>query len=179
MGPWQYVLSRACRSPDWPTRSSSSNVPSSNPTRAEQSSLTLHLCRAEKSSLTLHFERILEAGHIACAIRHCQGSALRIVSDGFGASSEAGAEEVVGDRIEGDAILGPGEAVSLVGIDRIRHRDLARVHRGDDLVGFLPGHARIVGALSDQQRALDLIDPGYRRARQQELLAIFGARVGN
>ena len=43
MGPWQYVLSPACRSPDWPTRSSSSNGPSSNPTRAEKSSLTLHL----------------------------------------------------------------------------------------------------------------------------------------
>ena len=50
------------------------------------------------------------------------------------------------------------------GIEHVGDRDVLLCHRLDDLVGFQLLHARVVGALADEQRLLDLVDQRQRRA---------------
>src|SRR3546814_545655 len=102
-----------------------------------------------------------------------------VVADRLGAAAQAGGEEALGHRVEGRVVFRTGEAVAFVGEQHVGHRDALGLHRLDDLVALGLHHARIVGALADQQRLADLVDMGDRRAVQQQLLAFVGARVAD
>ena len=53
------------------------------------------------------------------------------------------------------------------------------LHRLHDLIGLGLLHARVVGALPDQQRLLDRVDVRERRTLGQQLLAFLGARIAD
>ncbi len=83
----------------------------------------------------------LRPGTLAAPSGHLKRCAFRIVADRFRAAPKTPAQEVFRDRVERDPVLGTGEAVPFVGVDHIGDRDLARIHRVDDLVGFLASRA--------------------------------------
>ena len=81
-----------------------------------------------------------------------------------------GRRGTLGDLVELEPVLGLHEPVALVLEEQVLVVDALRLHRVDDLLGLRLLHARVVRALRDQHRDLDLVDLRQRRARPEELL---------
>ena len=63
---------------------------------------------------------------------------------------------------EGTTVFGSLETMPFVGEQYVGHRDLLLLHRLNDLVGLTLFYARVVRALSNQERLLDSL---YERQR--------------
>ena len=92
----------------------------------------------------------------------------RRAGDFLGADRLAPAAQVLGQErlgagVEVDPVLGPGEAVALVGVEDIAHPAAVLLDRGDDLLGLGLLDPGVVRPLADQQRALDLVGLEQRR----------------
>src|SRR5690606_14825304 len=82
---------------------------------------------------------------------------------GFPVCLEVGVEERdVGLRCL-DPVLTLGEPVPFVREQDVFHRHVVRANGGDDLVALDLQHARVVGALHDEQRRLDVLRVKQRR----------------
>src|SRR6185369_10582665 len=125
------------------------------------SALTSMTRYSEKRSLLL--ERLRQAVNLVRARRHSDRRALEVVRDRLVGPAEALGEEDLVHRVEALVVLGPHEAVALVRVEHVGHRDLLVVHGLDDLVGLGLLHPGIVFALPDEERPLDLIGPEERR----------------
>ncbi len=99
------------------------------------------------------------------------------VAEGFKAPAEVRGEERLGDGEEGHVVLGAGKAVALVGEDDVGHGQVLLLHDLDDLIALGDLHARVVRAVADQQRTLDLLHVRDGRARPQEAPAFGRERV--
>ena len=95
-----------------------------------------------------------------------------ICADRLGPAAEVLGQERLRRGVEVQAVLRPGKAVALVGVDDVLHRLARLAHRRDDLLALGLLDARIVRALADQQRRLDPVGLEQRRARLQELLVL-------
>ena len=115
---------------------------------------------------------LLQARHRGGALLHLRRRRRQRRADRFCASAQAGRQEVLGHRVEGDVVDGTGEAVALVREHDVGDGDVLRLHCIDDLIAFAHVDARIVGALADQQRFPDCVRLGQGRARLQERLAV-------
>ena len=82
-------------------------------------------------------------------------------------------QEGLGDGVERLVVLRAREAVSFVWIKDISDRDVARLHRLDDLFGLGTLHARVVRAMADQQRPDDPVGVRERRALFEQRAAFF------
>ena len=85
------------------------------------------------------------------------------LADRLVAAAEVFGQKRLGHRIKRKAVLRPREAVPFVVEEHVRYRDILGIHRLDDLIRLQLLHARIVGALGDQQRTLDLVHERQRR----------------
>jgi hypothetical protein len=80
------------------------------------------------------------------------------------ASAEMLGEEAFGGAEHGDEVLGVDEEVALVVEHEVLDVHAASTQRVDDPIGLGLHHAGVVGALHDQQRGADVVDPADRRA---------------
>ena len=69
-------------------------------------------------------------------------------------------QERLDDGVGGDAVRRQTEAVALVRVEHVGDRQAARLGRRHDLVELGLLHARVVGALQDEQRPGDGVWPG-------------------
>ena len=120
-----------------------------------------------------------QPGHVRGALAHLELGAGEVLADRLGAAAQVCGQEGLGDGIEGDAVLRHRKAVSLLGVEHIRDRQGLGAHGGDDLVGLGLLHARIVGALADQQRLGYGARGMQRRALLQQLAPRLGARIAD
>src|SRR5258706_8665282 len=78
-------------------------------------------------------------------------------------AAELRGQELLGARGEVGAVLGALKAVPLVGVEHVRHRAAVLLDGGDDLLRLGLLDARVVRALADQERDLDLVRGEERR----------------
>ena len=110
-------------------------------------------------------QRSAHPRHELRPLQHLDRRALERIADRLGPALEALLQEPLGDREEGQSVLGPLEAVPLVAEVDVGHGQLLGAHRLDDLVALGLDHARVVLALTDQERHLDRVHPADRRLR--------------
>ena len=67
-------------------------------------------------------------------------------------AAEVLGQERLGAGVEVDPVLGPGEAVALVGVEDVGHAAAVLLDRGDDLLRLGLLDPRVVRALADQER---------------------------
>src|SRR5262245_45565369 len=79
-------------------------------------------------------------------------------------------EELLGHGVEMQSILRPGEAVALVLVEDVLHRQARLPHGLDDLLAFGLLDARVIRALGHKQGPSDLPREMQRRPRLQERL---------
>ncbi len=80
--------------------------------------------------------------------------------------------------MEGDVVLRPVEAVTLVGEDHIGDRDLLLLHGRNDQIALRQSAAHVIGAMADQHGLFDLVHLVERRTRAQKRAPLFGLDVG-
>src|SRR5262249_60556795 len=93
----------------------------------------------------------------------------------LGAAAEVLGQELLGLGVEVETVFRPREAVAFVGVDDIFHRLAGGAQRFDDLIAFGLLDARVVGALTDEERRLDAIDLEERRPALEELWLLLEA----
>src|SRR6185295_17718011 len=123
------------------------------------------------------FQRVAESRHVLRAFQHLEVRALEVVADRLVTPAQALAQEPFRDRIERSAVGRAPEAVALFRIQHVGHGQVLVLHRLHDLIRLGLLDARIIRALRDQQRLLDVRDEGERRTLEQHLAAVFGARI--
>jgi len=87
----------------------------------------------------------------------------------FGLAAEMACEERLGQGVELQAVLRTSETVPLIGIEYVGNGFAGCLHRGDYLFALGLLDAGIVGALADQQRALDAVGEEQGRSLVQKL----------
>src|SRR3982074_1193530 len=88
-------------------------------------------------------------------------------------------EERLGDGVEGDAVLGPYEAVALVRKYDVGHWDALRGHGRDDLVALGNLATHVIGTVADQHGLGDVAGPVQRRAGLEQGPAVRRARIAD
>src|SRR5512139_1603353 len=82
---------------------------------------------------------------------------LATLGERLGPATQATGQEGLGAGVEVDAVGRAGEAVPLVRVEDVGDRQALRLHGRHDLLRLGLLHARVVGALPDEQRGLDLV----------------------
>src|SRR3972149_6608000 len=94
-------------------------------------------------------------------------TALSPLGAAFEAAAQMPGEEPLGRGVESQPVFGLGEAVAFVGKEQVLVGDPLAFHGLDDLLGFRLFDARVVRAVRDQDRGLDLVDPEQWRPAGQ------------
>ena len=123
--------------------------------------------------------RLAQSRNVFGAGDDLHAGARQVAAERFGLPAQASRQERLGDGVEGEVILRPGEAVPLIRIQQVRDGDVPLLHGPDDLVGLGLLNARVVLALPDQKRAADALDVMQRRLLLQHRKALGRARVAN
>ena len=87
---------------------------------------------------------------------------MPVDTDRLRAAADALRQEILRDRVERQRVLRPREAMAFIREQHVGHGQVLRMHRGDALVRLGLLDARVVGALSDQERSPDRIDASQR-----------------
>src|SRR5581483_1928060 len=107
-------------------------------------------------------QRLRQSRHNLGACPHFEAGSVEIAADRLIPPSQAFREKSLADGIERQPILRPGEAMPLIRVQYVRHRNLFLFHGLDDLVRLGLLDARIVGTLGDEQRPCNPIYIGER-----------------
>ena len=113
---------------------------------------------------------------LGCDHLHHRGGARDLAAgrERLDPAAQAGAQEGLGAGVEVDAVLGPGEAVPLVRVEDVGHAAAVLLDGGHDLLRLGLLHARVVGALADEERDLDLVGREERRGGPEQRLVGLG-----
>src|SRR5262249_22486032 len=113
------------------------------------------------------------------ARRNRNARSLEILAEWLNPAAQMFPQECFRDGVKRQAVFWPLETMPLLPIKHRCDRNLAFGHGFYNLIALALLHARIVGALTDQQRAADPVDMCQRRALLEQLAALGRAVIAD
>src|SRR5262245_59348775 len=113
-------------------------------------------------------EGVSQSRHVLRADAHLEFGPCEIASDRLAAAAKVRCKKHLGYGVERQAVLRHGKAVALLRIEHVGYGEALCAHGLDDLVRLGLLHARVVGALPDQEGLDDAGSRVQRRPLLQE-----------